>query len=213
MYLDELALKYRTDKGSYYHNYTQYYDLVFNKIKENSLKVLEIGINRGSSLKMWKEYFTNSFIYGIDNHSSCKTVEEYRIKVFIGSQDNQDFLTKVKTEINDDIDIIIDDGSHMSVHQITSFKILFPFVRSGGFYVIEDLHASYMTDFNKGSNITGLNFCKTLIDEMNLNGKSQVANKKNSVISLEKRKIILNYCEKNIEYIFFFPSLCIIKKV
>lgn len=213
MYLDELALKYRTDKGSYYHNYTLYYDMIFNKIKDQPLKVLEIGVNKGSSLKMWKDYFVNSLIYGIDIHSSCKILEEDRIKIFIGSQDNADFLTKVKNEVKDDFDIIIDDGSHMSVHQIASFKITFPFVRSGGYYIIEDLHASYAVDFNKGSNISGLNFCKTLIDDMNLNGKSMVALKKKSIAQLEKQNISLNYYEKNIEYIFFFPSLCIIKKM
>lgn len=213
MHLDELALKYKTDKGSYYHNYTLYYDMIFDKIKDQFLKILEIGVNKGSSLKMWKDYFSNSLIYGIDIHPTCKTIEEERIKVFIGDQSNLDFLIKIKNEVNDNFDIIIDDGSHMSIHQIASFKIIFPFVKSGGYYIIEDLHASYFNEFNKGSDISGLNFCKTLIDEMNLNGKSMVASKKRSIIQLEKQNISLNYYEKNIEYIFFFPSLCIIKKI
>jgi len=218
MILDELALKYSSDKSSSFHNYTKYYNLIFNDIKDNSLNILEIGVATGASLKMWKEYFINSKIYGIDIESSCKKLEEDRIKIFIGGQDDPNFLNKTKSEIGSDLDIIIEDGSHYSVHQINSFKLTFPFLKSGGLYIVEDLHCSYIPSYRRGESIIGVNFFKSLVDELNLNGKSPscnkefMANKELTISQLEKENKPINYYEKYIESILFFPSMCIIKK-
>jgi len=211
MFLDELALKYHSDKGSQHHFYTQYYNLIFEKIRKQPLKILEIGVFFGSSLKMWKEYFYNSIIYGIDIVPACKKIEEDRIEIFIGNQANPLFLKEVKTKINDDLDIIIDDGSHKCEDQISSFYYLFPYIRAGGYYIIEDLMTSYRK-LNKKSPIKCTEYLHTLIDDMNFNGKTSCANKKRMVPRLLKQKK-LNYNEKNIEYILMFPSLCIIKKL
>jgi len=214
MSLDELALKHNTDKGSQCHAYTQYYDMIFNKIKNQPLKILEIGVQRGNSLKMWKEYFSNSLINGIDIDPNCKKIEEDRIQVFIGSQIDPVFLKDVKTKINDYIDIIIDDGSHQSVHQIESFNILFPYVRPGGYYVIEDLHTSYRRKHNRGAKITCVKYLNILLDDINLNGKIRgSANKRTVIPALEKNKIELNYNEKNVEYMLMFSCMCMIKKM
>lgn len=89
---------------------------------------------------MWKRYLPHAQIYGIDIHA--KNIREPRITVFQGSQSDRAFLEKVTAEIGP-IDLLIDDGSHIGDHIHVSFESLFPKVRPGGLYVIEDLHTSY----------------------------------------------------------------------
>jgi len=211
--LDELALKYGTDKGSQYHGYTRYYEMVLGPIKDQPLKIMEIGIHKGASLKMWKEYFPNAIIYGIDANPDCKFLEEDRIFIATGSQEHTDFLNKTINKAGH-MDIIIDDGSHLSTHQILTFNVLFPFVKPGGWYIIEDLYASYLPNYNENADITGLAYCQKLVGHINLNGKSMpIPSKHRRIKELEAKGIELNYLEKNIEYLFFFPGMCMIKKL
>ena len=58
MNLDHYALKHGTDKSSIHHNYTAVYEKYFRPIKEDKVKVLEIGVLYGASLKMWNEICT-----------------------------------------------------------------------------------------------------------------------------------------------------------
>ena len=69
MTLDELAIKYAADKSSHSHKYTQFYDLFFTPVKNSNLKILEIGIASGASLKMWRDYFITSIIFSIESFS------------------------------------------------------------------------------------------------------------------------------------------------
>jgi demethylmacrocin O-methyltransferase len=142
---------------------------------------LEIGIGGydnpkvgGNSLRMWKVYFPNSNIFGIDIYDKTYH-EEHRIKSFRGSQIDEDFLRGVVQEIGK-VDIIIDDGSHRSDHIITTFKILFPLMDLNGIYVVEDLQTSYwdtMAGESWGGSTdltapyTSMNHFKSLIDGLN----------------------------------------------
>ena len=126
-------------------------ELVYYKTLD-SIKILEIGVSGGGSLWMWKKYFPNSIVHGIDNNShvygpskgNCKQWEDVSQNVFvhIGSQDDTNFLTKINKE-HGPFDIIIDDGSHIMEHQKTSLFHLWPLLKDKGVYVIEDLHTSY----------------------------------------------------------------------
>ena len=64
--LNQIAIEQKTDKSSLVHNYCEKYELYFDKIRFENLKILEIGVQNGFSLKMWEKYFQNSLIYGID---------------------------------------------------------------------------------------------------------------------------------------------------
>ena len=175
--LSKLALGFGSDKeGSHY--YAQHYQHHFEPLRFKKLNILEIGIGGsqdptqgGSSLRMWKAYFPNSYIFGIDIYDK-KYHEEKRIKTFQGNQIDADFLKKVTEQIGV-IDIIIDDGSHYNFHVIETFKILFPLLSPKGIYVIEDLQTSYWTHEKwDGSNDltaqhTSMNFLKSLIDGLN----------------------------------------------
>jgi demethylmacrocin O-methyltransferase len=87
-----------------------------------------------------------SFVDVVDKtHFSRK-----RVKVFHGSQGDNVFLQRVAHE-SGMFDIIVDDGSHINEHQIETFKVLFPFLKDDGIYVIEDTQTSYWPSFGGGS--------------------------------------------------------------
>lgn len=128
-------------------HYFEIYDAFFHKYRNKPVKMLEIGVFRGGSLQMWKDYFgKDALIIGIDLNPECKLLEEERIEICIGSQDDPEFLRSVSEEYGD-FDIVLDDGSHMMQHQITSFECLFPRVKDGGLYLCEDLHSSYIPGY------------------------------------------------------------------
>ena len=150
--LFELAQKYQSDKcanGASKYGYMPYYEKHFRPIRNKPLKVLEIGVRavRGygaSSLKIWKDYFPNSQIYGIDIDPDNAGYDEERIKIFIGNQGDEAFLNRVVEEAGN-FDIIIDDASHINTLTIKSWEVLFNKALSpGGLYVIEDLANSYI---------------------------------------------------------------------
>ena len=203
--LNQLAIKYNTDKSSLFHDYTKIYDSVFNRLTDQKLKLLEIGILDGASLKMWYDYFINSTIIGLDVDEKCKSFKNDRISVEIGNQTDSNFLNNLVKNY-ENFDIIIDDGGHTWHQQKTTFKHLFQHVNPNGFYVIEDLTTSYLTgsvwDTNEESTI---DFLKNIVDDVNLNGKSIVGTKE-----INSKEI--NYYESSIEYILFYKGVCIIKK-
>lgn len=148
--LQEIGLSCGTDKSTHSYNGISYLD-IYNRYffeKRNDVKTfVEIGILNGSSLRMWSEYFPNATIYGVDIDPRCKSYESDRIKIFIGDQNDDDFLNSLSANI-ENIDILLDDGSHITNHQIKTFNILYPKVNKGGFYVIEDLTNSYEEQLN-----------------------------------------------------------------
>lgn len=147
----ELSKKYNTDKkmndgtkaknGWYGHNYAELYDMVISGMDIKTM--LEIGIGNGSSIRMWDEYFDHeTFIYAIDinKKSTIQFLGDENIYALIGNQNDKDFLDKYLSY--ETFDFIVDDGSHRMKDQQLSLKYLFPKLRSGGLYVIEDLHTS-----------------------------------------------------------------------
>lgn len=157
--LHKLGIKYQTDKYDSSHtiknmSFCDIYDKYFINIRYNVKKFVEIGILNGQSLRMWKEYFPNAIIYGIDINPDCKQYEEERIKCFIGDQNDDNFLLKIKNIIGK-YDILVDDGSHITKHQIKSFNFLYENCNNNGFYIIEDLRNSY-EEWNSNHDIRNL---------------------------------------------------------
>lgn len=126
----------------------RYMILTFMNHRNKSPRVLEIGVLGGGSLEMWSDYFgVGSKIVGIDINSACKKYERQGISICIGSQNDEKFLRRVVDEYGP-FDIVIDDGSHLSEHQITSFECLFPKMNKNGIYLCEDVHSSYLPFWN-----------------------------------------------------------------
>ena len=138
--LDVLAFKYNTDKriGAGNHSYTEVYYNLLKEKRDKIEKVMEIGIHKGGSLRMWRDFFPVAQIYGLDNHKEL-LFEADRIKCFFAEQNEEASLLKTIDDIGKDFDLIVDDGSHEVEDQILSFKTFFPIIKNGGIYVIEDV--------------------------------------------------------------------------
>ena len=174
--LSKIARIHKTDKFGY-HFYTPHYQNHFKRYKFKNNRILEIGVGGyedrfigGNSLRMWKSYFPFSKIYSLDIHDKS-FLQEKRIKIYKGSQVDFDFLNDVIKETGD-LDIIIDDGSHINEHVIETFKYLFPKLKKGGIYVVEDTQTSYWKDYggdsiNLDNKQTIYGFFKPLIDSLN----------------------------------------------
>lgn len=145
--LTRLANKYKTDKGTVagpgQHGFTEVYHQ-FLKYKRNEVsKLFEIGVAHGSSLRMWKNYFPNAKIYGIDINPDYIFQEE-RIITCVADSNNEEQLESFINKYGNNFDIIIDDGGHHPINQQKTLGILFKYVKPGGFYILEDLHTSFM---------------------------------------------------------------------
>jgi len=198
--LDELANKYKTDKGPDGHMYTSRYSIYLESFRDIEFNLLEIGVFNGSSVKMWKEYFPKANIVAIDIDPRCKEYEEDRITIHIGDQTDVNFLNEVVNK-HGHFEVILDDGGHSFKQQIVSFETLFPRLTPSGLYFVEDMHTSYRPksawdDYS----ITGVNYFKKLVDDVNINGKSFAGY---SEIGNQP----ISYIENNLDYIHFYKSL------
>jgi hypothetical protein len=144
--LTRLADKYKTDKGSLLHHYTEVYEHFFYPIKDSARKVCEIGVLEGASLKMFEEYFGSAVIYGIDIQDAARLNSD-RIRTFIADQSDRKQLAAFAEANGSGFDLILDDGGHSMAQQQISFACLFRNVRPGGYYVIEDVHTSLLSGY------------------------------------------------------------------
>jgi demethylmacrocin O-methyltransferase len=152
--LEALARKYNTDKRqndegqNIYHGYTDVYYQLFANEKYEYRDFLELGVREGNSHQMWEEFFPNAIIYGIDNFSEVAyNLPNKRIKVLKADQADENTILEYFKGIT--FDSLIDDGSHMNWHHQQSFRFLWPKLKSGGYYIIEDLATCYNRKFRE----------------------------------------------------------------
>ncbi len=208
--LNSLAVACGADKGSQYHNYTKVYAQYFDKIKDKTFNFLEIGVHKGCSVKLWEKYFSKANLYFIDITWDALEYTPTRAKLFLADQSDPQKLKNVVSQIPGGLDIIIDDGGHTMEQQQVSFKTLFPYVNSGGLYIIEDLHTSYWSSYGGGGRDSTVEFLKCLIDDVNFVGaRTEKANHDGDLSALQ---IELNIYREQIYSICFYDSLCFIIK-
>ena len=160
--LTRLGFLYGTDKATL-HRYTSYYHALFGPLRATTRNFLEVGVFKGQSVQMWRDYFSTSQIYGIDyfRGKSAGTWARYervkakldapygpRVHLFDVNQSSVDEMTRAFA--NDaplgkaaPYDIIVEDGSHLQRDQQLSLAQLLPLVAPGGIYIIEDISSSY----------------------------------------------------------------------
>lgn len=209
--LHEIATSCGTDKGPLGHNYTPYYDMFFAPLRDKYINLLEIGVWEGASLKMWEEYFPNGGITGLDIHEKSQ-YDTQRIVTIQKDQSKKEALFSIQDYVSELISIIIDDGSHNAEDQILSFETLFPVLRPGGMYCVEDTLCSYDKE-RWGKNGSFIEYIAKLTGDVNMNGKMSnyeiCANKKQQV----NKYGTLTTFERNIEWVFVSCGLCIVKKL
>ncbi|GGN33637.1 class I SAM-dependent methyltransferase [Streptomyces fuscichromogenes] len=174
--LDELAVRFGSDKWGG-HWYTPHYDRYFAPLRNRPVTVLEIGIGGydapdqgGASLRMWKHYFPRGTVYGLDIHEK-HGIAEPRLVPLQGDQADARYLEELARD-SGPFDIVIDDGSHLNHHVLTSFRTLLPHVRPGGLYVIEDVQTAYWpgwggNDSDLDDPGTSMGLVKGLLDGLN----------------------------------------------
>lgn len=178
--LAELARRYGTDKGpdsitrssrlGRKHtlagkNYTATYGQFFAELRDKPIRFLEIGIDRGASIPVWEDFFSNAHLAAIDIKPECAKYGTARTTVHVGSQTDPTFLRRVHDQ-SGPFDVVIDDGGHTMEQNQVSLVTLWPLLKRGGLYVIEDLHSSYRKEFG-GSYLgpeTTVEKLKNLID-------------------------------------------------
>jgi hypothetical protein len=150
--LTDIADRYGSDKGSTKHRYTELYHMLFHPYRDRPITFLEMGLLIGGpehgvsadrktddlpSVRMWLEFFPQARIIGLDV-SDFGWFAHDRFRFVRCDMDERKNLAAVAAEIPEP-DIIIDDASHASHHQQNAFLELFPRLKSGGLYIIEDL--------------------------------------------------------------------------
>jgi hypothetical protein len=202
--LDEIGLKYGTDKASNGHDYLRHYEFYFRQMRPTASRVIEIGGLNGASLKMWEEYFPSAEIVCIDVDPKVKRFEGGRISVEIGSAGDAAYLKTVRDKYLN-ADIVIDDGSHRWDHQRLAFRSLFPMVSAGGYYVVEDIHTSFEPNFSGNDEVPFIELLKDKIDYLNIRGKSRES-------FLARHSKPSQSIQRSIDSISFVPRACILKK-
>jgi len=173
--LTELAQHFKTDKWGR-HRYTPHYERHLSHLKNASFTLFEIGIGGyansgegGASLRMWKEFFPRAQILGLDIEDKS-FVDAERIRSYVGSQVDEELLHRIVAEA-DNLQVVIDDGSHRSEHIVQTFAMLFPLLPLGGIYVIEDTQTSYWEKYGGSLDLdtpgTSMNMVKQMLDGLN----------------------------------------------
>lgn len=169
--MNDLERYFRDNTGRQihkWHHYFEIYDRHLARFRGTDVHVLEFGVAQGGSMQMWKAYFgPRCRIYGVDKNPACKAVEEERVEVFIGNQEDRQFLRSLVARVPR-IDVLIDDGGHRMKQQIHTFEELYPNIEAQGVYICEDLHTSYWSSYSGGHRRRGtfIEYAKTLIDAM-----------------------------------------------
>lgn len=186
--LDELAIYHKADKGSADHTHEQghtvkghgyacHYDSAFAALRNKPVKMLEVGVGSGESIRMWLEYFNNpeAQVHGIDivydtndwNREDQSPHPRYTFTA--GDQGSETFWTEFIKTHGSNWDILCDDGSHSNKDIITTFRMMWPHIKPGGYYAIEDLAAAYsgMEFFLKPGFPNHMDWIKEMLDQIN----------------------------------------------
>jgi 23S rRNA U2552 (ribose-2'-O)-methylase RlmE/FtsJ len=149
MRLKDIMLNDLTMYCTKWNPYFDIYEKHFSKFVDRAPTIVEIGVYGGGSLQMWRKYFgAEAQIIGIDIDSRVLRYQyDDNTAVVIGDQGNRQFWSDFVKKVPQ-IDIVIDDGSHIGSDQIATFESLFPFVSEGGIYLCEDTHTSWYDTHN-----------------------------------------------------------------
>ncbi|MFI6095635.1 class I SAM-dependent methyltransferase [Lentzea sp. NPDC051213] len=204
--LGSLSVALGSDKWGDLHWYTQHYERHFARLRTEPVRLLEIGIGGyddpdrgGGSLRMWQRYFRRGLVHGLD--ITPKTVTGPRITTIQGDQSDAEFLDRLGRELGP-FDVIIDDGSHLNDHVQISFHALFPHVRPGGLYVVEDLQTAYWPRWGghpSAADGTSMGMLKSFVDGLN---QAEVRDPRGEG----------SYVERNISGISFHHNIAFVEK-
>lgn len=149
----DLRRYFERNDGRMIHKWMHYFPIYERHLapyRGKRVTMLEIGVSHGGSLEMWRHYLgRRAHIVGIDIDPRVTTLGGRQISVYAGDQSDSTFLDEIVRR-HGPFDIVLDDGSHLSRHQIASIEHLWPHVVDGGMYIVEDVHSNYWPDYEGG---------------------------------------------------------------
>jgi hypothetical protein len=146
--LDAIGLETGTDKNSAGHDYLATYARLFEPLRDEPVRMLEIGVWEGASLRTWPAFFTHpdARFLGVDVDLSrvrFSDALDNRAGAMYADANNESDLRAAVDELGGALDIVIDDGSHRIAQQRASFNYLRQFLTPGALYIVEDLHTHF----------------------------------------------------------------------
>ena len=186
---DRLSLKWDS--------YFLVYDKIFRKYKNKKIKFVEIGVANGGSLFIWRKFFgKKAKIIGIDANPYSKKLSKYGFKIYTGDQSDPNFWKKFFKK-EGKVDVVLDDGGHKNLQQISTVHYTLPYIKDSGMIVVEDMATSYLKkEFYNPSRFSFISFCNKIIEFINYRS------------GLIKKN--MNFYSKKIYSIEFFNSIAVL---
>ena len=165
-----------SDKQFYLESYARH----FEPLADAPITLLELGVDRGASLRLWRDFFLHGTIVGLDENPVKMPDFGERIRLYQGRQEDTSLLDRIGKECAPGgFDIIIDDCAHIAELARTSFWFLFEHhLKPGGIYAIEDWGTGYWRDWPDGKAFEPnhshgmVGFVKELVDECGIGGRT-----------------------------------------
>ena len=191
--LTEIADHFKTDKGTIKHNYTLVYERYFEPLRnQHGLKLMEIGVACGSSLKMWSKYFPDGSILGVDIRPECAALCKRYPNIEIKIQN------ATQAPVAGSYDIIIDDGSHVSADIVDTFRLNWPNLKAGGLFVVEDLKCTHNPQY------------RSLLP---FDIPAERFDRKHFMEMIDRCLMEMDWRRGDVEYVHFYKEMAVIKKV
>jgi hypothetical protein len=152
-----------------YESYLPIYEQYFEKYRDRHINFVEVGIQGGGSMEMWKKYFGDKAkIIGVDIDPAVYERQTPGTDIAIGNQEDISWWNRILPKIGP-IHAFVDDGGHHMKQQINTLIAVWPKIVSGGVYICEDTHTSYWTEWGNGVNKewTMIEFVKKILDMVN----------------------------------------------
>lgn len=198
--LTGLADLYGSDKGTIKHNYTKHYEKLIQNILQGkdrkdayALTIVEAGVACGASLRMWGHYLPKAKIIGYDIREECKSLCTDMQNVAIHTED----LCKSKKTLPPQVDLFVDDASHIAEDMVKMFMNCFGNVRSGGYYVIEDLSCTYNPAYTA---------------QYQQYFDSQAVNDRREIVALVDRLLRNVDARHSVSEMYYYPQMLILKR-
>ena len=179
-------------------NYFDIYQRLLKKFVNKKIILVEVGVGNGGSLFMWRNFFgKKAQIIGIELNPEAKKLERHGFKIFTGDQSDPNFWKNFYKKVGK-IDILIDDGGHTNLQQITTLMQSIKNINYGGLIAIEDTHSSFMKNkgFKNPSKFSFINFTTLLVESIH---------RRNPMLKKE-----MNFFSKKIHSLEYYDSITII---
>ena len=179
-------------------HYFPIYERFLDKYVGSEARVLEIGVFRGGGLDLLADYLGPSVrLVGMDIDETARDLADPKFPVFLGDQSDPHDLLSLQ-EQHGPFDVIVDDGGHTVKQQVVSAETLFPLLRDGGVYLIEDVHTSYWSEYLDAGDDNLLDWARARLDDVNAHHFS--------------REQDLNVWQRCLRAVHVFDSMVVLEK-